>query len=82
MSMFERMDKYRNYQYEQLGDTNEDALATRLLTDCDIDKERLRRAQTLDEIADLGEQFHIYYNEDIPNMRLREKITEYRSAKP
>ncbi|CAF4984242.1 unnamed protein product, partial [Rotaria magnacalcarata] len=81
ISMFERMDKYRNYQYEQLGDTNEDALATRLLTDCDIDKERLTRAQTLDEIADLREQFHVYYNEDIPNMRLREKVLEYREER-
>ncbi|CAF3525255.1 unnamed protein product [Rotaria socialis] len=81
ISMFERMDKYRNYQYEQLGDTNEDALATRLLTDCDIDKERLTRAKTLDEIADLREQFHVYYNEDIPNMRLREKVLEYREER-
>ncbi|CAF1045570.1 unnamed protein product [Rotaria sp. Silwood1] len=81
MSMFERMDKYRNYQYEQLGDTNEDTLTTRLLTDCDIDKERLMRAQTLEEIADLREQFHVYYNDDIPNMRLREKILEYREER-
>ncbi|CAF1187488.1 unnamed protein product [Rotaria sordida] len=81
MSMFERMDKYRNYQYEQLGDTNEDTLTTRLLTDCDIDKERLMRAQTLEEIADLREQFHVYYNDDIPNMRLHEKILEYREER-
>ena len=75
--MFERMDKYRNYQYEHLGDTNEEALTTKLLTDCDIDKERLTRAQTLEEIADLREQFYVYYSEDIPQMRLREKILEY-----
>lgn len=81
MSMFERMDKYRNYQYEQLGDTNEEALTTKLLTDCDIDKERLIRAQTLEEIADLREQFYVYYNEDIPNMRLREKVLEYREER-
>jgi transcription elongation factor SPT6 len=81
MSMFERMDKYRNYQYEQLGDTNEEALTTKLLTDCDIDRERLIRAQTLEEIADLREQFHIYYNEDVPNMRLREKVIEYREER-
>jgi len=81
MSMFERMDKYRNYQYEQLGDTNEEALTTKLLTDCDIDKERLTRAQTLEEIADLREQFHIYYNEDLPQMRLREKVLEYREER-
>lgn len=77
MSMFERMDKYRSYQYEHLGDTNEEALTTKLLTDCDIDKERLSRAQTLEEIADLREQFYLYYSEDIPQMRLREKILEY-----
>ncbi|UJR26928.1 hypothetical protein I4U23_008237 [Adineta vaga] len=77
MLMFERMDKYRNYQYEQLGDTNEEALTTKLLTDCDIDKDRLMRAQTLEEIADLREQFHVYYNADLPNMRLREKVLEY-----
>ena len=81
MSLFERMDKYRNYQYEQLGDTNEEALTTKLLTDCDIDKERLMRAQTLEEIADLREQFHVYYNEDIPQMRLREKVLEYREER-
>ena len=81
MSMFERMDKYRNYQYEQLGDTNEEALTAKLLTDCDIDKKRLQRAQTLEEISDLREQFHVYYNEDIPNMRLREKLLEYREER-
>ena len=78
MSMFERMDRYRNYQIEQLGDTNEETLTTKLLTDCDIDKKRLIRAQTLEEIADLREQFYAYYNEDIPDMRLREKVIEYR----
>src|ERR1700761_7437530 len=81
MSMFERMDKYRNYQYEQLGDTNEEAITTKLLTDCDIDKERLMRAQTFEEIADLREQFHVYYNEDVPNMRLRERLIEYREER-
>ena len=81
MLMFERMDKYRNYQYEQLGDTNEEALTTKLLTDCDIDKDRLSRAQTLEEIADLREQFHVYYNEDLPPMRLREKMLEYREER-
>lgn len=81
LSMFERMDKYRNYQCEQIGDTNEDALATRLLTDCDIDKDRLMRAQTFEEVADLREQFHVYYNDDIPNMRLREKVLEYREER-
>jgi hypothetical protein len=81
MSLFERMDKYRNYQYEQLGDTNEEALTTKLLTDCDIDKERLMRSQALEKIADLREQFHVYYNEDLPNMRLREKLLEYREER-
>jgi len=76
MSMFERMDKYRNYQYEQLGDTNEEALTTKLLTDCDIDKARLIRAQTSEELADLREQFYAYYTDDIPEMRLREKLIE------
>ena len=79
--MFERMDKYRNYQYEQLGDTNEEALTTKLLTDCEIDKDRLARAQTLEEIADLREQFQVYYNVDLPNMRLREKVLEYREER-
>lgn len=81
MLLFERMDKYRNYQYEQSGDSNEEALTARLLTDCDIDKDRLMRAQTLEEVADLREQFSVYYNEDIPNMRLREKILEYREER-
>lgn len=81
LSLFERMDKYRNYQYEQLGDTNEEALTTKLLTDCEIDKDRLNRAQTLEEIADLREQFHVYYNEDLPQMRLREKVLEYREER-
>ena len=81
MSLFERMDKYRKYQYEQCNDTNEESLTTRLLTDCDIDKERLMHIQTLEEIADLREQFHIYYNEDLPNMRLREKVLEYRDER-
>ena len=81
MSMFERMDKYRNYQYEQLGDTNEEALTTKLLTDCDIDKERLTRSQTLEEVADLREQFYVYYSEDIAPMRLREKLLEYQEER-
>jgi hypothetical protein len=81
MLMFERMDKYRNYQFEQSGDTNEEHLTTKLLTDCDIDKERLIRAQNLEEIYDLREQFNVYYNEDIPNMRLREKLIEYREER-
>ena len=75
------MDKYRNYQYEQLGDTNEEELTTKLLTDCDIDKERLMHSQKLDEVADLREQFNVYYSADIPQMRLREKLLEYREER-
>ena len=81
LSTFERMDKYRNYQYEQLGDTNEEELTTKLLTDCDIDKERLVRSQKLEEVADLREQFNVYYSADIPPMRLREKLLEYREER-
>ena len=77
MSTFERMDKYQKYLYEQSGETNEEALTTKLLTACDIDLDRLNRAQTLEEVLDLREQFYVYYNEDIPGMRIREKVMEY-----
>ncbi len=76
MSILECMDKYRNYRYEQLGDTNENALNIKLLTDCDIEQERLTRTQALEEIADLREEFHVCSNKDLPNMRLREKVLE------
>ncbi|CAF1454685.1 unnamed protein product [Rotaria sp. Silwood1] len=81
MSMFECMDKYRNYQYQHLGDTHEEALITKLLTDYNIDKEHLRHAQTLEEIADLCEKLYIYYIEDILGIHSHDKLLDYREER-
>ena len=78
MSLFERMDKYRNYQCERVDLTKEDPLTSKLFTGCEIDQERLIRVQSIEEVKDMSEQFHAYYSEDIPLMRIQEKILEYR----
>lgn len=77
LSMFERMRNYRDYQCDQLGDLTQDPLAARISNDCDIDKDRLLHSQTPEEVEDLREQFHVYYSDDIPSMRIREKIVAY-----
>ncbi|CAF1645821.1 unnamed protein product, partial [Didymodactylos carnosus] len=81
LSMFERMEKYKVYLYEHMNDDDQEQLSTKLLTDCDIDKERLNVCQTFEELEDLREQFYLYYANDIPQMRLMEKMAEYKEEK-
>jgi hypothetical protein len=77
MSIFECINKYQNYQHEQLGDMDEEALMTKLLTNYNIDKEYLRHVQTLGEIDDLCEQFYNYYIENTLSIHLHDKLLEY-----
>ncbi|CAF1101609.1 unnamed protein product [Rotaria sp. Silwood1] len=65
----------------KIRDTHEEALITKLLTDYNIDKEHLRHAQTLGEIADLCEKLYIYYIEDILGIYPHDKLLEYREER-
>ncbi|CAF3676040.1 unnamed protein product [Rotaria sp. Silwood1] len=73
--------RYRPQMPKFLSDTHEEALITKLLTDYNIDKEHLRHAQTLGEIADLCEKLYIYYIEDILGIYPHDKLLEYREER-